>query len=96
MLRPARVCSTFGVSERIRVPVPAARTRTADSPCDVKRTSSLLAARRYKHSCVGVPPSVQRVIIRMVAAKEVHRPTLAWSPGCRQHARFGNEHRDGQ
>src|SRR6478736_2463459 len=33
MLRPARVCSTFGVSERMRVLAPAARTRTAASPC---------------------------------------------------------------
>src|SRR6478609_227051 len=32
MLRPASVCSTFGVSERMRVPAPAARTRTAASP----------------------------------------------------------------
>ena len=31
MLRPASVCSTFGVSDRIRVPAPAARTRTAVS-----------------------------------------------------------------
>src|SRR5579884_1117026 len=34
MLRPAISCSTFGVSERIRVPGPAARTRTAVSPRD--------------------------------------------------------------
>jgi len=33
MLRPPRVCSTFGVSERIRVPAPAAKTTTAASPC---------------------------------------------------------------
>ncbi|COX66821.1 Uncharacterised protein [Mycobacterium tuberculosis] len=35
MLRPASVCSTLGVSERIRVPGPAARTRTAVSPGNV-------------------------------------------------------------
>ena len=34
MLRPPMVCSTFGVSERIRVPGPAASTRTAVSPGD--------------------------------------------------------------
>jgi PAS domain S-box-containing protein len=31
----------------------------------------------------------------MVAAKEVHRPEHAWSPGCAENARFGNEHREG-
>jgi hypothetical protein len=31
MLRPPRLCSTFGVSDRMRVPAPAARTRTAES-----------------------------------------------------------------
>src|SRR5271169_218399 len=35
MLRPAMVCSTFGVSDRIRLPGPAARTRTAVSPRNV-------------------------------------------------------------
>src|ERR1700761_5841376 len=32
MLRPPMACSTFGVSDRIRVPGPAAKTRTAVSP----------------------------------------------------------------
>src|SRR6185503_589693 len=31
MLRPASGCSTFGVSDRMRVPAPAARTMTADA-----------------------------------------------------------------
>src|ERR1700735_3578185 len=99
MLRPARACSTFGVCERIRVPAPAARTRTADSPCVViepPRCWPLAATRVH----VGVPPSVQRVIIRTVTAKvdapppgfagHEHVPTTIFS------AWFGNEYRDGQ
>jgi hypothetical protein len=71
------------VSERIRVPAPAARTRTADSPCVViepPRCRPLVGTGVY----VGKPPSVQRVIIRTVAAKHD------------RHRRFGNERRDGQ
>ncbi len=39
MLRPPRVCRTLGMSERIRVPAPAARTRTAAWLSVVTRTS---------------------------------------------------------
>ena len=44
MLRPASVCSTFGMSDRIRVPAPAASTITAVSVCEL----------------TGLPPSDSR------------------------------------
>src|ERR1700761_969819 len=49
MLRPPRVCSTLGVSDRIRVPGPAANTRTAVSPRNVINSPSVLSARERAH-----------------------------------------------
>src|SRR5699024_9926629 len=48
--RPARVCSTLGVSEAIRVPAPAASTSTAVSSWRVIEPPSLPGARTPRRS----------------------------------------------
>src|SRR5271166_5234487 len=60
MLRPAMGCSTFGVSDRIRVPGPAAKTRTAVSPRTVIDSPYLIWPTGRERACliIDTPSSV--------------------------------------
>ena len=72
MLRPPSVCSTFGVSERMRVPAPAAKTRTAASPWVVMEPP---AAPHPSAASVRLRADTpfKSVILRTLATKELRR-----------------------
>src|SRR6185437_15113152 len=75
MLRPPRVCSTLGVCDRIRVPGPAASTRTAVSPRDAIDSPSCRSLAR--RACAVVRRhAVKSGIYCTLAAKTAPSPGL--------------------
>src|SRR5262245_28281833 len=84
MLRPAIVCSTFGVSDRIRVPGPAARTRTAVSPRNDINSPQPFArtggTSRLRGSVFVRRHTVKRVISCTLAAKSHAAPSPGLEP----------------
>ena len=73
MLRPASVCRTLGVSERMRVPAPAAKTRTAASPWVVMEPPAVPHRVLRERACLRADTPFKSVILRTLATKSLRR-----------------------